>query len=356
MRLIGIVLTALLALAGDAPQVEAHGMYVSYAQIAVTPSRLEAVYLLSVDEIGRHFRVAPGPVVGAGQETVEQSLPAVSAFLADHAAVALDGRRVALQPVSYRPHANGAFIRFEFSQAFERRPSTVSVAADAAFFERLGQQHVMLVTLDVEGRTQEGPISNSQPQTTFPTGYRAPLAQATEFVQLGIRHILHGYDHLVFLLAVVIIGGSLRSLVKIVTAFTVAHSVTLALAVFQIVTLPPRLVEGGIALSIAYVAFDNFFATASAHRWILTFGFGLIHGFGFANLLAEMNLPRSVLAPALLSFNAGVEAGQLAVVAVLFPAMLWLARQRFRQAVVLATSVVTFLFGTGWFIQRAFEN
>jgi HupE / UreJ protein len=121
------------------------------------------------------------------------------------------------------------------------------------------------------------------------------------------------------------------------------------------VVLPSRLVEGGIALTIAYVAFDNFFAATTAHRWVLTFCFGLVHGFGFANVLREMRMPASGLIPTLLSFNVGVEIGQVAIAAVLFPVTLWLAKQRFRRPVVLAASGVIFLIGVRWFIQRAFD-
>ena len=150
-------------------------------------------------------------------------------------------------------------------------------------------------------------------------GYRSLPAQCAAFVKLGIAHIFLGYDHIVFLFALIVIGGRLGQLVKIVTAFTAGHSLTLILAALQVVVLPSRLIEGSIALTIAYVAFDNFFAATTAHRWVLTFCFGLVHGFGFANVLREMHLPASGLVPTLLSFNAGVEIGQVVIAAVLFP-------------------------------------
>ena len=126
------------------------------------------------------------------------------------------------------------------------------------------------------------------------------------FFLLGIEHILTGYDHLLFLLALILRGGNLWSLFKIITAFTIAHSITLALAALNIVMLPERLVEATIALSIAYVAAENLFMRkAVSHRWAVSFLFGLVHGFGFSNVLRELGLPKEGLLWSLLNFNLG---------------------------------------------------
>ena len=132
-------------------------------------------------------------------------------------------------------------------------------------------------------------------------------------LKLGVEHILTGADHLVFLLGLILVGGSLRSLVGVVTAFTLAHSITLALAALSIFAPSPRLVEPAIALSIAYVGVENLFVNDASKRWRITFPFGLIHGFGFAGALREIALPRAQLPIALVSFNLGVELGQLGV-------------------------------------------
>jgi hypothetical protein len=178
--------------------------------------------------------------------------------------------------------------------------------------------------------------------------------QIGKFVKLGVEHIFLGYDHIMFLLALIVIGGRLRSLIKIVTAFTVAHSITLILAALQIVTLPPRVIESGIALSIAYVAAENFVVDQANHRWILTFMFGLVHGFGFANVLRDLGLPTRGLIPSLLAFNVGVEIGQICIVGVLFPVTLWIAQQTFRRKAVFVLSSVILFFGAAWFVERTF--
>jgi hypothetical protein len=138
-------------------------------------------------------------------------------------------------------------------------------------------------------------------------------------LKLGIEHILTGADHLVFLLGLILVGGRWRSLVGVVTAFTLAHSITLALAALSVFAPSPRLVEPAIALSIAYVGVENLFVKDASKRWRITFPFGLIHGFGFAGALREIALPRAELPLALVSFNLGVELGQLAVLAVALP-------------------------------------
>jgi hypothetical protein len=148
------------------------------------------------------------------------------------------------------------------------------------------------------------------------------LAMAWSMLKLGIEHILTGADHLVFLLGLILVGGSLRSLVGVVSAFTLAHSITLALAAFSIFAPSPRLVEPAIALSIAYVGIENLFVTDASKRWRITFPFGLIHGFGFAGALREIALPRAQVPIALVSFNLGVELGQLAVLSIALPLVL----------------------------------
>jgi hypothetical protein len=158
------------------------------------------------------------------------------------------------------------------------------------------------------------------------------------FIRLGIEHIFLGYDHIMFLLALLLLGGRFWTLVKIVTAFTIAHSITLIAAALQWVSLPSRFIETGIALSIAYVAAENFWAKRADHRWIITFLFGLVHGFGFANVLTQLGLPSKGLVASLLAFNVGVEAGQVAIVSVLFP-----------------VSSVILAFGLGWAIERSFD-
>ncbi len=174
------------------------------------------------------------------------------------------------------------------------------------------------------------------------------------FFVLGVEHIATGYDHILFLLALLIVGGGLRSLVAIVTAFTVAHSVTLSLAVLDVVQLPARLVESAIALSIAWVALENLVIEQVRGRWRITFAFGLMHGFGFASILRAMQLPREGLVASLLAFNLGVEAGQLIVVVLTYPIVRLIERSPHRRLLVSIASAGILVMALWWFGERAF--
>ncbi len=180
-------------------------------------------------------------------------------------------------------------------------------------------------------------------------------AQARGFVALGIEHILTGYDHILFLLSLLMLGGGLRYLLKVVSAFTVAHSITLSLAVLSIVTLPSRWVESAIALSIIYVAGENFWRKDRAlrSRWLVTFGFGLVHGLGFASILREFAIPRSSLALSLASFNIGVEMGQVAIVTAAYLLLQVVQAQPWEVALRRLVSAGAVAAGLIWFVQRA---
>jgi hydrogenase/urease accessory protein HupE len=172
------------------------------------------------------------------------------------------------------------------------------------------------------------------------------------FVRMGAEHILTGYDHLLFLFALVLAGGTVRSLALAVTSFTVAHSVTLALAVLGFVAPPGQWVEPAIALSVAYVGAENLWARPATRPWI-TFPFGLVHGFGFAGALGDIDIPRVEMPWALLSFNIGVEIGQLASLLVLGLSVTRL-RQRswFARRAVPVMSAAIVVTGLVWFVGR----
>jgi len=183
-----------------------------------------------------------------------------------------------------------------------------------------------------------------------------PASSAISFLQLGIKHILKGYDHLLFLFGLLLVTRRFSSALRIITCFTIAHSITLALATLSPVPAPPRLVEPLIAASIVYVGLENLARGVEPKgRWLLTFIFGLIHGCGFASALRELGIGaggRGVALP-LICFNGGVELGQLMIAAILLP-LIWKAQARpaFVQRFVPAASAAVVLLGSYWLVQR----
>jgi HupE/UreJ protein len=248
--------------------------------------------------------------------------------------------------------SDGHVLDLELLYVFPREVTTLQVSSTLHQIAQSGHQHLISVRFD-DG-LQESVLDSANPTAVFKSGGTSYGKTITSFVKLGIEHIFMGYDHLAFLVGLLIVTTTLGSMIKVITSFTVAHSITLALATFNIVNLPVRLTESLIALSIAYVAAENLLGIRAIERYQITFLFGLIHGFGFSNVLREMQLSRSHLALSLFSFNTGVEIGQILFVLVAFPLILYLTRSRWQQQIKPAVSVIVMCLAMYWFVQRAF--
>jgi len=205
-------------------------------------------------------------------------------------------------------------------------PGRLTLAAP--ILEALAPGHRHLARVFRSGQPQVKVLDRAHATWTLDDGRptssstKMTSAMAWSMLKLGIEHILTGADHLIFLLGLILVGGRLRSLVGAVSAFTLAHSITLALASLSLFVPSPRLVEPAIALSIAYVGVENLFVKDASKRWRITFPFGLIHGFGFAGALRAIGLPHGQVPIALVSFNLGVEIGQLGVLSIALPLVL----------------------------------
>jgi hydrogenase/urease accessory protein HupE len=216
--------------------------------------------------------------------------------------------------------------------------------------------HVVGRTADGDELLARGKAAFDVPAWRDASGEDAPPAPyaALGFLRMGFEHILAGVDHLIFLFGVVLVGRRLRSMAVAITAFTVGHSLALALAVLHVASPRSALVEPAIALSIAYVGVENLWLKAPDRRWRITFPFGLVHGFGFAGALAEVAIPAPQIPVALLSFNAGVEVGQLLMLAAFFPVIVGLRRfDVVARRAVPALSALVVAAGIGFFIDRA---
>jgi hypothetical protein len=175
---------------------------------------------------------------------------------------------------------------------------------------------------------------------------------AFSFVLLGIKHILIGYDHILFLLALLVVGLTFKGAVRIITSFTIAHSITLFLAATGIVSLRTYFVESAIALSICWLAYENIVRKRVIDRWRITFVFGLIHGFGFANVLQTFLVAKSTLLISVVFFNVGVEIGQCIIFLVVLPVMILAHKKLEARKLTVAVSFVIMAFGLFWLLER----
>lgn len=255
-------------------------------------------------------------------------------YLASDAEVDAAGARCTLVAHSARPvEEDGTRLDLRWRCPTQASRWTVRLP----FLAELSPGHTHLARVNAGGHVVERVARASAPSFDV-EATQSVLDEASRFLRLGVEHIFTGYDHLAFLLGLLLLGGSLRQLSGIVSSFTLAHSVTLALAALDVVTIPPSIVEPAIAASVVAVAAENLWALrpggdsssrvseAIRRRWRLTFCFGLVHGFGFASALQQLRLPRAALAAGLVSFNLGVELGQLLLVLAAVPLLRVLRR------------------------------
>ena len=270
-------------------------------------------------------------------------------------------------------HTDGSYAVLVWAGRCPRDAGPLSLQYSLLF--DLDAQHRGLLKLDLDGAThsavlgpQSGPLQFSEAATAG--------AQFVQYLWQGVWHIWIGFDHILFLLALLLpavllprrrggLGGGVRgvsrfkeaslSVLAVVTAFTLAHSITLSLAALEIISLPSRLVESAIAASVVFAAANNLVPMVQG-RWLMAFFFGLIHGFGFASVLTELGLPTGALVVSLVGFNLGVELGQLAIVAVFLPLAFVLRHTRFYQrGVLVGGSCAALLVALAWFVERAFN-
>lgn len=354
-RFLAVLWTLALAISAAAPA-PAHQMNLSISRIAIGSDRSVTVAVTmkdsDVDRATRtHIFDAATGLVRA--EALFAATAPIGEYVTEHAVVAgKNGIRCRPGAAEVEPDDDGVLVRIRWDCADVVDPllyrSTVLTEVDPS------ARQVVLI-----GDSGQNLIDAAQTDVTLTEEHGSGLGSVVaRYVSAGIEHIFMGYDHIAFLIAIVLWARRLTPVIKIVTAFTVAHSLTLSLAALDIIRIPSAIVEPAIAASIVYVAAENFLSRDVEKRWRITFVFGLIHGFGFASALQEFGLPRSALVPALASFNAGVEIGQLAIVSLALPTLLMLDRLFASPGVPRATpmvytvSAVICVLGSYWFVMR----
>jgi HupE / UreJ protein len=282
---------------------------------------------------------------------------------------------MAVGPQQVDEHTDGAYSVLPLTVTCPRAPAVLDIGY--TLFADLDPQHRGLLSLAANGATRAAILGPQASQQAFALAEVSRWRQFVDYFADGVWHIWIGFDHILFLLSLLLpavgtwaaaaggraawqpvprAGVAVWEVLRIVTAFTVAHSITLSLATLGWVDLPSRLVEATIAASVVLAALNNVWPFFQGRRWMVAFGFGLIHGFGFASVLADLGLPRDALLLALVGFNLGVEAGQLAIVAAFLPWAYALRRGVFYRRVVLwGGSLAIAAIAAAWFVERALD-
>ena len=330
----------------------AHPLSISSSRFSVGQEAVEAIYRLPLDDMDLLLRLdqdLDGAVTPGELETAQDE---ISAYLAAWIVLTTDGSALTanLQGTSiWRDSSDFSYL--ESRVRYTARNAIEDLQVSVRVLTHLYPDHINLAEF-VIGPDREEYVFQHGNTWSGKSGMTSGWRTAREFTLLGIEHIITGYDHLLFLLGLLLVGRGIRNLIAIVTSFTVAHSLTLALATLGLVQPAGWIIEAAIALSIAYVGLENLLVKEVRHRWRLSFGFGLVHGFGFAGILQQMDLARGGLLLSLFTFNLGVEVGQLVIVALFWPLLQQLSRSQYRVAVVRSASTVVLVFGVLWFLER----
>jgi hypothetical protein len=359
------------ALALTAPRVLlAHAAPFSYLDLKISPDVLDGTLVVHDFDAAHDLGIAD-PTSLHHAAVAARYRDMLTRLMESRLAISADGRRRALEWTNLETLPERQSLRLTF-RSTGAAPGVLRVEALLFPYDPV---HQTFINVYEQGTLRHQAIlsANRQALDYYAGSAQGAWAVIRTFVPAGIEHILIGPDHVLFLIGLLLLGGSLRKLVVIVTAFTIGHSITLSLAALDIVSPPAHIVEPAIALSIVFVGADNLLvrrAGAGPHarlprvgtqaprdiRAVVAAVFGLVHGFGFAAVLKEFGLPPTALGWSLFSFNLGVEIGQLAIVVIVATA---LAAIRRRSAVLgerlaVAGSVVVMAAGTYWFVERVF--
>ncbi|QBE67320.1 HupE/UreJ family protein [Pseudoduganella lutea] len=354
----------------------AHKPSDSYLALAVEGKHIEGRWDIAL----RDLDVALGlDADGDGQLTwqeIQDRHGAIAAYALSRLSIAAGGAPCTLVagPQQVDDHTDGAYTVLPLRGTCAVIPRELTIAY--RLFGDTDAQHRGLLRLGEGDNPRTAILGGERPVQTVPLSQAGAdghaLAQFVAYLRHGAWHIWIGYDHVLFLVSLLLpavlvrrdgawqrvpaFRGAATDVLKTVTAFTVAHSVTLALAALGVLAPPSRWVESAIAASVVVAALNNVWPLVPGPRWAAALIFGLVHGFGFAGVLADLGLPRGALAVSLLGFNLGVELGQLAIVAAVLPAA-WLLRDTFayRRVLLPAGSLAIALVAMVWLGERAFD-
>lgn len=354
-----------------APAAFAHKPSDSYLRVTVTDTAIAGQWDIALRDLDYAIGVDNNDDGAITWAELRERHAAITAYAFSRFQVASGNAPCRLEPTSpplVDQHTDGAYTVVPFSIHCVRITNSLTLTYQL-FFD-LDPQHRGLLHVDYPGSAHTAIFSPSQKTQVLELHNTHAGMEFLQYLREGVWHIWIGYDHILFLLSLLLptvlkrYGRQWRAVedfrlafvdvVKVITAFTLAHSITLSLAALQVISLPSRWVESAIAVSVIVAALNNLFPLIIERRWLVAFGFGLIHGFGFATVLSDLGLPQGTLLLALVGFNLGVEVGQLAIVSVFLPFAYW-AREFwwYRKLAVSMGSVLIVLLAGIWLLERS---
>ncbi len=367
MRILFVMISLLFSLPAWA-----HKPSDSYLSLSVQNDHIVGQWDIALRDLAEGIAL---DIDGDGQLTwgeVRTKHDKIRAYALSHLALSADHKACTTEVLEQLidHHTDGAYSVLRFvsncNGPIER------LAVDYRLLFDIDAQHKGLLRLTQGGQTRTAIFSQDSTAQEFSIAERSRWNESSQFIREGIWHIWLGFDHVLFLLALLLPAVLIRvqgrwqaagdfssvcwNVVSIVTAFTVAHSLTLTLAALDVVRLPSRVVESTIAASVVLAGLGNIYPTMMSRRWMIAFGFGLIHGFGFAAVLTDLGLPQDSLLLSLVSFNVGVEIGQLAIVSAFLP-LAYLVRRSwsYPRLVLTGGSLAVIAIALIWFTERAFD-
>ena len=364
-RIVGGVFLSLLFSLLPFQQITAHDPGLSSLAIRAQTNNLEAAFTLAVRDAAQLVEFDPDHDAPVAQVEFARSQSQLEAAVAKQLLIAVDGKVLAVQSIqSNLDEKNNVEVHLNFGPV---RLSRLEIQSNLVASLPRGHRQYLQVQNSAGDTVSEKLLSAAADRATVEftaSGANVPAREIgssfANFVILGVKHILTGYDHLLFLFGLLVVVRGLASSLSIITSFTIAHSITLAAATFNLAQIPSRIVEPLIAASIVFVGVENLLhCGVPKARQFVTFGFGLIHGFGFASVLREMGIGagNADVALPLVSFNVGVEFGQIIIAALVLP-IIWKLRENpvFIVRWAPACSAIVVLLGSFWFVERVWLN
>jgi hypothetical protein len=370
-----ILLAVLVLCAGQASAHKVSDSYLTLTADDAREGRLTGRWDISVRDLDAALALDADRDGKLEWREIEGKTETINAYAFDRLELAAQGsqsRRCVLSVIGngVDEHADGVYAVIDFSA--DCGPGIGTLSIDYRLLFDIDAEHRGLFKLAAPGGTTSAVFSADRRVQAFRMGAPGVAEQLAGFVVDGVKHIAIGFDHVLFLVALLLpavlvregriwrpataMPSALANVAGIVTAFTIAHSVTLSVAALGILTPPSRWVEALIAASVVLTAIDNLVPCLPRRRWLVAFAFGLLHGFGFAGVLTALNLPRADLVLSLVGFNVGVELGQLALVAVVVPAAYALrARPAYPRWGVAGSSLAIAFIAAGWLLERSLQ-